>query len=84
MPIPASLQKGLTLPVICAPMFIVSNIRLVSNFGTCVVIALTMLTIKLICTFNLTCLHLHVINFNHEISCLFITAGFPKGLFCPA
>ena len=25
MPIPASLQKGLALPVICAPMFIVSN-----------------------------------------------------------
>ena len=29
MPIPASLQKGLTLPVICAPMFIVSNPDLV-------------------------------------------------------
>ena len=29
MPIPASLQKGLSLPVICAPMFIVSNPDLV-------------------------------------------------------
>mgnify|MGYP001239148542 CR=1 FL=1 len=29
MPIPASLQKGLALPVICAPMFIVSNPDLV-------------------------------------------------------
>ena len=29
MPVPASLQKGLTLPVICAPMFIVSNPDLV-------------------------------------------------------
>ena len=29
MPIPASLQKGLALPVICAPMFIVSNPELV-------------------------------------------------------
>jgi nitronate monooxygenase len=29
MPIPAGLQKGLTLPVICAPMFIVSNPDLV-------------------------------------------------------
>ena len=29
MPIPALLQKGLTLPVICAPMFIVSNPDLV-------------------------------------------------------
>ena len=29
MPIPASLQKGLTLPIICAPMFIVSNPDLV-------------------------------------------------------
>jgi len=29
MPIPASLQKGLALPVICAPMFIVSNQDLV-------------------------------------------------------
>ena len=29
MPIPVSLQKGLALPVICAPMFIVSNPELV-------------------------------------------------------
>ena len=29
MPVPASLQKGLALPVICAPMFIVSNPDLV-------------------------------------------------------
>jgi nitronate monooxygenase len=29
MAIPASLQKGLALPVICAPMFIVSNPDLV-------------------------------------------------------
>ena len=29
MPIPSSLQKGLALPVICAPMFIVSNPELV-------------------------------------------------------